>query len=212
MQQAEQESIVPGGAFQERHVDADGSRVRCWEAGRGEPLLWLHGAGGPRLSRALDLLAESRRVIAIELSGLDDSAASMASRVAAAAAALGVERCAVLGTAGGGVVALWLALTHPELVATLVLEAPDHDEALMARLGEIQAPTLALYGSRDGVTPPELGRVYPTDVSGGHFVIVYDAGHDIQADRPEAFAEVVGDFVARGPAFLVNDRPSALYP
>ena len=27
---------------------------------------------------------------------------------------------------------------------------------------------------------------------------VYDAAHDIQCDRPEAFADVVGDFLERG--------------
>jgi hypothetical protein len=42
----------PGQAFVERFVVADGFRIRYLEAGQGEPLVWLHSAGGPNLSRA----------------------------------------------------------------------------------------------------------------------------------------------------------------
>ena len=33
-------------AFREGFVDADGFRIRYWEAGEGPPLVHLHGAGG----------------------------------------------------------------------------------------------------------------------------------------------------------------------
>ena len=43
------------------------------------------------------------------------------------------------------------------------------------------------------------------------FVMVYDANHDIQADRPEAYAELVTDFLTRGsPAFLFSARSGVL--
>jgi len=41
---------------------------------------------------------------------------------------------------------------------------------------------------------------------------VYDAAHDIQSDRPEAFADVVGDFLRRGMKFLINDQDGLINP
>ena len=43
-------------------------------------------------------------------------------------------------------------------------------------------------------------------------IYLYDAAHDIQSDRPEAFADVVADFVRRGMNFLVNDTDQLINP
>ena len=40
------------------------------------------------------------------------------------------------------------------------------------------------------VIPPEMGRIYKELLPNCHLVFVYDAGHAISAERPEAFAEV----------------------
>ena len=37
-----------------------------------------------------------------------------------------------------------------------------------------------------------------------HLVFVYDAGHAISTDRPEAFTEVVADFLERHEAFVIS--------
>src|SRR4051794_41841348 len=60
-------------AFEERYVEADGFRIRYLEAGQGEPLVWMHGAGGLRRSRAQDLLAAHYRVILFEVPGFGQS-------------------------------------------------------------------------------------------------------------------------------------------
>jgi hypothetical protein len=39
-----------------------------------------------------------------------------------------------------------------------------------------------------------------------------DAGHAIAAERPEAFAEVVGDFLDRHDAFVVSRTPTVIHP
>ena len=41
---------------------------------------------------------------------------------------------------------------------------------------------------------------------------VYDAGHATAADRPEAFAEAVTDFLARHEQYVVSQRSSVLFP
>ena len=105
----------------QKKVTADGFDIRYEEAGEGPALIVLHGAGGPRWSPALDLLANDHRVLLLELPGWGDapnersqSLADLAHTVVAAMDALGLERAHVMGTSLGGAVALHVALDHPE--------------------------------------------------------------------------------------------------
>ena len=41
-------------------------------------------------------------------------------------------------------------------------------------------------------------------------VYVYDAAHDVQGDRAEAFADLVGDFLRRGMVFLVPEESTLI--
>jgi pimeloyl-ACP methyl ester carboxylesterase len=68
-----------GMQFAEREVTADGFRIRYLESGSGDPLVYLHGAGGLRLSPALDRLSERFHVYAIEQPGFGRSAPNMRS-------------------------------------------------------------------------------------------------------------------------------------
>ncbi len=266
------------GTFRESHVDADGFRVRYLEAGPsvGEPLIMVHGAAGPRLTRAQELLAAGRRVIVLELPGFGQSALNdrtgsareMAATVDQVAAQLGLDAIDVLGTSMGGVVALWLAVDSPGRVCTLVLEAPGafrpdgppprdaspeaqarrfnvhperlkpvtplnpaladpadqerrwplvmklmgpaYDEELAGLIAGVTLPTLVLYGTRDGVFPPVQGAIYQRLMPNAFFSYVYDAAHDIQGDRPEAFAGIVADFLTRQAGFLVGEKSSLI--
>jgi len=92
------------------------------------------------------------------------------------------------------------------------LRGPDRDPELDALMPDIATPTLALFGTLDRVMPPEMGRVYKTLLPNCHLVFVYDAGHLIGAERPEAFAEVVGDFLDRREAFVISRRETRIYP
>src|SRR6266705_1178563 len=95
----------PGTAFNEGYVEADGFRIRYMEAGQGAPVVHLHGAGGLRLSRVHDLLAQQYRVIAFEVPGFGQSAVNERSRsmqdlaltMARAAANLGLDRYNLVG-------------------------------------------------------------------------------------------------------------------
>jgi pimeloyl-ACP methyl ester carboxylesterase len=132
MSDQQQQAASPGGAFREGFVEADGFRIRYCEAGQGTPLVHLHGAGGLRLNAAHDLLARRYRVIAIEMPGFGQSEENtrtrtmpeLATTIVKTADALGLDRFDLMGTSFGGKAALWLAVTHPERVRALVLEAP----------------------------------------------------------------------------------------
>ncbi|WP_194238303.1 alpha/beta fold hydrolase [Streptomyces spongiae] len=266
---------VPGAAFTEHAVGADGFTIRYFEAGEGDALVVLHGAGGPVFSLALDTLADRYRVILFEMPGFGDqpndrhqSLAEMAATIDAATRALGLEFYHLLGTSFGGAVATHLALDHSERLASLVLEAPatfrvgstppgphlapdemrrmfrrhperipawqppdpsaaarvwplvgrllaetpEYDEQLVARLSTCQVRTLVVFGDYDGVTPPDNGRVFRRHMPNSHYVLVHDAAHDIQADRPESFADVVGDFLARGWQFALPEESTLINP
>jgi pimeloyl-ACP methyl ester carboxylesterase len=215
---------MSGTDFREGYVEADGVRIRYLEAGQGVPLVHLHGAGGPRLTPAHDLLARHFRVVVFEMPGFGQSPestrtqsmAELASMMAQAVSKIGVDGFSLLGTSFGGETALWLALQAPERVLALVLEAPGairQDGAdLKARLEELATPTLVLFGTRDTVIPPATGRAYKELIPNCHLVFVYDAGHAISADRPEAFTEVVVDFLERHEAFVISRTPTVINP
>ncbi len=118
--------------FTERFVEVDGFEIRYMEAGDGPPLVCFHGAGGLRLSRGHELLAERHRVIAFEAPGfgrspVDQRSQSMmelAATMEAAISALNLERLSLWGISFGGKLALSLAVQTPERLEALVLAAP----------------------------------------------------------------------------------------
>ena len=73
-------------------------------------------------------------------------------------------------------------------------------------------PTLVLFGTEDRVIPPEMGRIYREIVPSCHFVLIYDAGHDMDVERPEAIASVVSDFLERHEQFVVTRTSSLIHP
>jgi pimeloyl-ACP methyl ester carboxylesterase len=92
------------------------------------------------------------------------------------------------------------------------LRGPDRDPELEARLRDLATPVLVLFGTLDRVMPPQMGRFYKTLLPNCHLVFVYDAGHEISTDRPEAFADVVDDFLERHEAFVINRRGTLVDP
>jgi pimeloyl-ACP methyl ester carboxylesterase len=259
--------------FREDFVEADGFRIRFWETGQGPVLVHLHGAGGPRLTRAHDLLRGHFRVIAFEMPGFGQSAENtrtrsmpeLAETMVKAADALGLDRFNLMGTSFGGRTALYLAVQHPERVSALVLESPaairlegarpppgppeemarrlyghpermpplatpdpavvakqealvnrlrgpGRDPELEGRMRDLEIPTLVVFGTLDRIVPPEMGRHYKELMPNCHLVFVYDAGHAIGAERPEAFVDLVSDFLERREAFVINRTETVIHP
>ena len=265
---------VPTALFSEGYIEADGFRIRYQEAGQGEPLVSLHGAGGMRLSRSHTLLAEQYRVIVFEVPGFGQSPANersqsmpeLAHTMGQAVTNLGLERFNLMGNSFGGTLALWMAVQQPERLQALVLVAPAamrpegslpppalspeerlarlyahperqapapppdptiiakqealvrrviglaRDEALESRLPGLHVPVLVLFGTLDRMIPPEMGRLYCEKLLNCHLILVYDAGHAVDADRPEAFVSVVSDFLQHHEAFLVNRHSGRINP
>jgi pimeloyl-ACP methyl ester carboxylesterase len=114
-----------------RFVDVGGHKTRVLEAGRGDPVLVLHGWGGRIESMApvIACLAERFGVRAIDLPGFGESpipkgawgTADYAEFISDLSNELGIERARFVGHSFGAKVSIYLAATHPELVEKLVL-------------------------------------------------------------------------------------------
>ena len=92
------------------------------------------------------------------------------------------------------------------------LIGPDRDRDLETQLPQLKAPTLVVFGTRDTMIPPEMGRFYKELIPNCHLVFVYDAGHALDAERPEAFVEVVADFLERHEAFVISRTETVIHP
>jgi pimeloyl-ACP methyl ester carboxylesterase len=119
-------------AFTEHRVDLDTGPVTYLKGGEGPPILHLHPAGGPRVTAAMQILAQRHtfyipatpgfngtpeHAAVASMPELADLAAKFARRV------IGTT-CDVVAESFGGWEALWLAVRHPDLVGQLALQAP----------------------------------------------------------------------------------------
>ena len=101
--------------------------------GSGEPLVILHGGMSTigAFYRILPALAKSRQIIAVEQQGHGHTAdidrpfsfEQMADDTAALLPQLGVKKADVFGYSDGGMVALEMAIRHPELIRKLAISS-----------------------------------------------------------------------------------------
>jgi pimeloyl-ACP methyl ester carboxylesterase len=92
------------------------------------------------------------------------------------------------------------------------LRTPNRDPELERRMRDLEVPALVLFGTGDRLIPPEMGHLYKQILPNCHLVFVYDAGHEIGAERPEAFVEVTADFLERHEAFIISRRETIILP
>jgi pyruvate dehydrogenase E2 component (dihydrolipoamide acetyltransferase) len=118
-------------------IDVDGHTIRYLEAGReneGPPIVFIHGFGGDLNNWMFNqpALAESHRVIALDLPGHGGSDkdvgagdfAALSAAVVGLLAELDIPKAHLVGHSLGGAVALRSALDNPAHVASLNLIAP----------------------------------------------------------------------------------------
>ena len=117
----------------------------------------------------------------------------------------------VLARPDGTAAALHFAAHSPERINSLVLENPPAAEEFATLLPQLAMPVLVLYGTREGAAS-ERGRSYKALLPNGWFVMVYGAGSDIANDRPEAYADLIGDFLKRGARFTISEQSSRINP
>ena len=68
------------------------------------------------------------------------------------------------------------------------------DADLTERAFGFDLPALAIAGSEDGATPPDLVRETASRIQGAHFELIEGVGHLPCVEAPETFAELVIEF------------------
>ncbi|MFM9881393.1 MAG: alpha/beta fold hydrolase [Burkholderiales bacterium] len=76
------------------------------------------------------------------------------------------------------------------------IEASTHYDRI-ADLPKIRVPTLLVYGADDTLTPPALGHAMAARIPGAEMVVIPEAGHLSNIERPEAFNATVLAFLQR---------------
>ncbi|MDA1127963.1 MAG: alpha/beta hydrolase [Chloroflexi bacterium] len=87
-----------------------------------------------------------------------------------------------------------------------------HDGEAEARLGEIRCPTLAIFGMNDRLVSPDAARVYKENIPNSNIAIVYDAGHCMIGERPQALVNSVTDYAEQWETFIVGHRAGLINP
>ncbi len=146
----------PRGSF----VTSKGVRLHYIERGSGRPIVFLHGNGmtveDMRISGVMDIAADhSFRAIAFDRPGFGHSerprvtawtAAAQAALLPRAFELLGIDRPIVVGHSLGTMVALALALNHPDHVAGLVLASGYYFPKARADIALFSPPAIPLVG------------------------------------------------------------------
>ncbi len=135
MPEAAAEETAADNALAPRDIDAGGKQLRVLDLGVGDavPVILVHGFGADLNSWMFTqpVLAENRRVVALDLPGHGGSTkvldgadeSSFAAVIDRALAALGIERFHLVGHSMGGGIALNFAAWQPDQVASLTLIA-----------------------------------------------------------------------------------------
>ena len=146
-------------AASELWFESDSARLFAVEAGRGRPIVLLHGglADHRAMSFRLGPLAATHRLLMPDLRGSGRSIHRgelswdmLADDVAALLGQLGLERAVVGGISMGSGVALRFALRHPSLLQGLILLSPVYpgQDRALAEASSSAMRTLGEAGAR----------------------------------------------------------------
>jgi pimeloyl-ACP methyl ester carboxylesterase len=104
------------------------------------------------------------------------------------------------------------AIVAKEQALVQRLTGGGHDTEAERRLGGIACATLVLFGSEDTMVAPEAARLYRARIPNSNIGFVYDAGHLIEVERPEALINVVSDYVELRETFIVGRHTGVINP
>lgn len=88
-----------------------------------------------------------------------------------------------------------MAMLHKESYIKTVEATTMYDRT--PNLEAIAVPTLLIYGEKDGLTKPEIGRDLASKIRGSEYVEIPRAGHLINIEQPDRFNETLMAFLAK---------------
>ena len=199
----------------EQMLEADGLRVRYFDAGNGDPIIVFPAKDRRLADPILRQLAESYRIISLNLSSHDEvSASQLADKLPGALTRLGIEHASVIGVAAGARPALALAISAPERIDRLILLSPLQisDSAELLDLAAVKTATLVLVGTSDSSAAIEGGRLCRSRIPSCHLSFVYSAGGALPGDRLEACLDPIIQFLQEGEQFIIFRESQVIRP
>jgi pimeloyl-ACP methyl ester carboxylesterase len=222
-------------------VDTPIGDIALLKAGRGDPVVLLHGLGATKASflPTVAALADSFRVIAIDLPGFGDSAMPLGAPYDAAyfaravehfLDACGIERAHLVGNSMGGRVALEVGFEFPERVNRIALLAPSLAwlrerrwaailKAIRPELGLIQPAPRAIVegivrnlvpGGSDGWSAVGVDEFLRAYLTPRGRAAFYAAARNIYLEDPDAFWPRLREL--QGEALFVWGREDRIVP
>lgn len=106
----------------------------------------------------------------------------------------------------------WELLRFPgNREATVLRARMDREPAMANRVGEIEAPTLILFGKQDRLINPTAAETFHERIAGSEVVLLDGIGHLPMEEAPDATAAAISDFLRRRLAPTPND-PAGEHP
>ena len=90
----------------------------------------------------------------------------------------------------------WMEIDHHAQQAGATLQ-PLRTPNTYAKLATIVTPTLIIAGCADAVSPPSMMRLWAAKIPDAQFTLVPEAGHAVSWEQPEAFNEIVLEFLRK---------------
>ena len=190
----------------EQRLESDGLSISYFEAGSGHPVIVFPAKEGELADPLVRKLAESHRIISLNLSSRDFASANqLAEKLPRALTSIGIGQCSVMGISAGALHALALAIAAPELIDRLILLAPDQlsEDGGSLDFSRVSAATLVLVGTGDRSDALEAGRLCRARIRSCHLSLVYGAGHEMTSERPKVCLEAIGQFLKEGEQFII---------
>jgi pimeloyl-ACP methyl ester carboxylesterase len=176
----------------------------------GKTVVVLQGSSKNAL---VDQLSHQFRVVALEVQDARDLA-SVTKTFAEAVERHSIRTFCLVAESDVAPAAIAQAIAAGDALEALILIAPQamgtNGAAKDLPLEEIKAPTLVLVGTRDELVAPESGRIYARRIPNCFYTLVYDSGHDIDIDRPQALHGLVRDFLEYREKFVFPHESSVI--
>jgi pimeloyl-ACP methyl ester carboxylesterase len=74
---------------------------------------------------------------------------------------------------------------------------PIPNRGLSKRLHRVRAPTLIVWGERDGVISPRYGEAFRARIAGARLELISQAAHQLLDEQPDKLAALTLDFLSR---------------
>ncbi len=92
----------------------------------------------------------------------------------------------------------WELLRFPgNREATVIRARTDREPELAARVGEVGAPTLILFGDQDRLINPTAAQTFGERIAGSEIVLLAGIGHLPMEEAPDKVAAAIADFLKR---------------